>query len=42
MDDALFEEAAEKAVYITPVSGGVGPMSIIMLMENTIKAVMYG
>ncbi len=36
--DVVFEEAAEKAAYLTPVPGGVGPMTITMLMENTIEA----
>lgn len=30
--------AAEKAAHITPVPGGVGPMTVAMLMENTLKA----
>ena len=33
-----FDEAVEKAAYITPVPGGVGPMTITMLLENTIDA----
>lgn len=36
--DVDFEDAKEKASYITPVPGGVGPMTITMLLENTIKA----
>ena len=41
--DVVFEEAAKKAAYITPVPGGVGPMTITMLMENTIEAArLYG
>jgi methylenetetrahydrofolate dehydrogenase (NADP+)/methenyltetrahydrofolate cyclohydrolase len=36
--DVLFEEAAKKASFITPVPGGVGPMTITMLLENTIEA----
>jgi len=41
--DVLFDEAAEKASFITPVPGGVGPMTITMLMENTIEAArIYG
>ncbi|MDR2098929.1 MAG: bifunctional methylenetetrahydrofolate dehydrogenase/methenyltetrahydrofolate cyclohydrolase [Rickettsiales bacterium] len=36
--DTAFAEVAEKAKFITPVPGGVGPMTIIMLMENTVKA----
>lgn len=31
-------EAAEKAAFMTPVPGGVGPMTITMLMKNTLKA----
>jgi len=36
--DVKFDEAAEKAAFITPVPGGVGPMTITMLLENTIDA----
>lgn len=36
--DVDFESALEKASYITPVPKGVGPMTIAMLLENTIKA----
>ncbi len=36
--DVLFEEAAAKAKAITPVPGGVGPMTIAMLISNTVKA----
>ena len=36
--DVVFDEAAEKASFITPVPGGVGPMTIAMLMENTVEA----
>lgn len=36
--DVCFEEAAEKASYITPVPGGVGPMTRAMLMKNTLTA----
>ena len=36
--DVDFEAAKEKCSYITPVPGGVGPMTIAMLMKNTIKA----
>ena len=32
--DVVFEEALEKAAWITPVPGGVGPMTIAMLMKN--------
>ncbi len=34
--DVDFEEASKHAAYITPVPGGVGPMTIATLMENTI------
>ena len=36
--DVAFDEAAGKAAAITPVPGGVGPMTIAMLMSNTVKA----
>ena len=36
--DVDFEGVSQKASYITPVPGGVGPMTIAMLMQNTIKA----
>lgn len=36
--DADYENIKDKASYITPVPGGVGPMTIAMLMENTLKA----
>jgi len=36
--DVEFESAAKKASAITPVPGGVGPMTIAMLMKNTVKA----
>lgn len=36
--DIDFASAAEKAAYITPVPGGVGPMTIAMLLENTYLA----
>jgi len=38
--DVEFEEAAKHASYITPVPGGVGPMTIAMLLENTFEAFM--
>lgn len=41
--DVAFEQAAERAGYITPVPGGVGPMTRAMLMENTLyAAVLHG
>jgi methylenetetrahydrofolate dehydrogenase (NADP+)/methenyltetrahydrofolate cyclohydrolase len=36
--DVAFKAAAERAAYITPVPGGVGPMTIAMLMQNTLEA----
>lgn len=36
--DVVFDEVAPKCSYITPVPGGVGPMTIAMLMQNTLKA----
>lgn len=38
--DVCYDEVAEKASYITPVPGGVGPMTRAMLMENTLYAAM--
>ena len=35
--DVDFEGVKEKAGFITPVPGGVGPMTIAMLMANTLK-----
>lgn len=41
--DADFEDLKENASFITPVPGGVGPMTIAMLMQNTLQAAeMYG
>jgi 5,10-methylene-tetrahydrofolate dehydrogenase/methenyl tetrahydrofolate cyclohydrolase len=36
--DVAFEEAKEVAGAITPVPGGVGPLTIAMLLSNTLKA----
>lgn len=36
--DVNFDEVKEKAAYITPVPGGVGPMTITMLLHNTIQS----
>lgn len=36
--DLDFDSCAEKAEFITPVPGGVGPMTIAMLMENTVTS----
>ncbi|MCK5241646.1 bifunctional methylenetetrahydrofolate dehydrogenase/methenyltetrahydrofolate cyclohydrolase FolD [bacterium] len=36
--DVAFQQAKERAAFITPVPGGVGPTTIAMLMSNTLKA----
>ncbi|MCW9014849.1 MAG: bifunctional methylenetetrahydrofolate dehydrogenase/methenyltetrahydrofolate cyclohydrolase FolD [Gammaproteobacteria bacterium] len=36
--DVDFETAAERAAYITPVPGGVGPMTVAVLLNNTVDA----
>jgi methylenetetrahydrofolate dehydrogenase (NADP+)/methenyltetrahydrofolate cyclohydrolase len=36
--DVDFEGASKRASYITPVPGGVGPMTIAMLLSNTVDA----
>lgn len=36
--DVEFEEACKKAAFITPVPGGVGPMTTAMLLKNTLQA----
>jgi len=36
--DVEFESVSKKAAYITPVPGGVGPMTIAMLLKNTLQA----
>ena len=36
--DVDFENVKDKCSYITPVPGGVGPMTIATLMKNTVKA----
>ncbi len=36
--DVQFAEAAKRAAWITPVPGGVGPMTVAMLMKNTLEA----
>lgn len=36
--DADFDEIKDKASFITPVPGGVGPMTVAMLLDNTIEA----
>ena len=39
--DVDYAAVAEKASYITPVPGGVGPMTRAMLMANTLRAAQY-
>ena len=36
--DVAYAEVAEKASYITPVPGGCGPMTRVMLLQNTLTA----
>ena len=36
--DVDFDEVKEKAGYITPVPGGVGPLTVAMLLKNTLCA----
>lgn len=36
--DVDFDSAKEVAGYITPVPGGVGPMTVAMLMKNTVQS----
>jgi methylenetetrahydrofolate dehydrogenase (NADP+)/methenyltetrahydrofolate cyclohydrolase len=36
--DVEFEVAQQRAAWITPVPGGVGPMTVAMLMKNTLEA----
>jgi methylenetetrahydrofolate dehydrogenase (NADP+)/methenyltetrahydrofolate cyclohydrolase len=38
MGDVDFANVAPKCSYITPVPGGVGPMTIVSLMQNTLLA----
>ena len=38
LGDVDYEQVAPKCSYITPVPGGVGPMTIAMLMKNTLTA----
>ncbi len=39
--DVEFESAKERAAFITPVPGGVGPVTVVMLMRNGIEAYKY-
>lgn len=36
--DVIFNEASERAAFITPVPGGVGPMTVATLIQNTLQA----
>ena len=36
--DVDFAEVSKKAAFITPVPGGVGPMTIVMLLSNTVES----
>lgn len=36
--DVVYKDAAERASYITPVPGGVGPMTVATLIQNTLQA----
>jgi methylenetetrahydrofolate dehydrogenase (NADP+) / methenyltetrahydrofolate cyclohydrolase len=36
--DVKFDEVSKRASYITPVPGGVGPMTVVSLLKNTLKA----
>jgi methylenetetrahydrofolate dehydrogenase (NADP+)/methenyltetrahydrofolate cyclohydrolase len=38
LGDVKFDEVAPKCSYITPVPGGVGPLTIVSLLKNTLKA----
>ena len=38
LGDVKYDEVAAKASYITPVPGGVGPMTIAMLLKNTLES----
>jgi len=40
--DVEFEAAAERAAWITPVPGGVGPMTVAMLLDNTLQSRRFG
>jgi methylenetetrahydrofolate dehydrogenase (NADP+)/methenyltetrahydrofolate cyclohydrolase len=42
--DVNFESVAQKASHITPVPGGVGPMTVAMLLRNTLRSaeILYG
>lgn len=39
--DVQFEQAAKRAAFITPVPGGVGPMTVAILMKNTLESAVH-
>ena len=39
--DVVFEEASERAAYISPVPGGVGPLTVVMLLRNTVSCAQW-
>jgi methylenetetrahydrofolate dehydrogenase (NADP+)/methenyltetrahydrofolate cyclohydrolase len=39
--DIEFEKASKRAAFITPVPGGVGPMTVAMLLKNTLQAIAF-
>ena len=39
--DVEYAAAAERAAHITPVPGGVGPMTVAFLMHNTLREAIY-
>lgn len=41
MGDVAYKEAKERASFITPVPGGVGPMTVAMLMQVRVGASFY-
>ncbi len=42
LGDVDFESVSKKASKITPVPGGVGPMTVVSLLENVVESVLYG
>ncbi|MXY38164.1 MAG: bifunctional 5,10-methylene-tetrahydrofolate dehydrogenase/5,10-methylene-tetrahydrofolate cyclohydrolase, partial [Cenarchaeum sp. SB0664_bin_35] len=39
--DADYDDIIQKASFVTPVPGGVGPMTVAMLLRNTLMAAKY-
>ena len=39
--DVIFEEARQRAAYISPVPGGVGPLTVVMLLRNTVACAQW-